>query len=495
MACTAIMAHGREAADAALRGYSSHSRMRRREGNVSEEHPLVSAYRAFSPASESLSFRARAVFPGGDTRASAHFGPYPLVISGASGCRLTDVDGNELLDFMNNFTSLIHGHAHPDVVAAIESQAPKGSAYAAPNLAQIELAELIVDRVPSIEQLRFTSSGTEGTLMAIRCARAATGRQKIMKMEGGYHGSYELAEVSLVPDPKRRGPIEAPASTPVDASFPDSVLRDTVVCPYNEPTHAERLIDQHASELAAVIVEPVLGSMGMVPATTEFLEALRRATSRHGIVLIFDEVITLRLAPGGAQSACGVLPDLTCMGKIIGGGLPIGGVGGNRELMGLFSPDRDNPVMHASTFSGNALSMVAGLAGMRAYTAGEVERINRLGERLREGFNEAFLQAGIRGQAIGRGSLSNLLLTDRPIANARDSLEGMAGAGHISGLLHLTMLRHGIASASRLMYCVSTAMTDAEIDLAIGALNESLRELRPFIEVERPALLVSGSAG
>lgn len=453
------------------------------------EHPLVAAYRAFAPTSEALSKRARAVFPGGDTRSSAHFAPYPLVMESGSGCRLTDVDGNELLDFMNNFTSLIHGHAHADVVAAIAAQAPRGSAYAAPNLAQIELAELIADRVPSVAQLRFTSSGTEGTLMALRCARAATGRQKIMKMEGGYHGSYELAEVSLVALPEKRGPIEAPVSLPVDRSFPDSVLADTVVCPYNEPGHAERLIDAHAHELAAVIVEPVLGSMGMVPATTDFLETLRRATARHDIVLIFDEVITLRLDFGGAQNLHGVTPDLTCMGKIIGGGLPIGAVGGRRELMQLFSPEQENPVMHASTFSGNALTMAAGLAAMRALTAAEIARINRLGERLRAGFDEAFLQAGLRAQAIGQGSVANILFTDTPVRSARDSLPGLAGAGYIPRLLHLTMLRHGVMSASRLMYCISTAMSEVEVDRAIGALNESLRELRPVIESDRPALL------
>jgi glutamate-1-semialdehyde 2,1-aminomutase len=457
------------------------------------EHPLVEAYRAFAPTSGKLSERTREVFPGGDTRSSAHYGPYPLVMEKAQGCRMTDVDGNQILDFMNNFTSLIHGHAHPDVVAAVTRQAPLGSAFAAPNLAQIELAELIAGRVASIEQLRFTSSGTEGTLMAIRCARAATGRQKIMKMEGGYHGSYELAEVSLVPFPDRRGDLKAPASQPVDGSFPDSVLADTIVCPYNEPEHARTLMEKHAGELAAVIVEPVLGSMGMIPATTEFLQTLRDATSEHGIVLIFDEVITFRLAAGGAQAIHDIRPDLTCMGKIIGGGLPIGAVGGSRELMQLFSPDRENPVMHASTFSGNALTMAAGLAAMRAYTAEDADRLNRLGDRLRDGFNQAFLQLGIRGQAIGTGSLSNVLFTDQPIHDARDSLTGMAGAGHIPRLLHLSMLRRGVMSASRLMYCVSTAMGEAEVDTAIDAFTDSLKELRPYVEAERPTLLGAGA--
>ncbi len=251
------------------------------------EHPLIAAYRQISPSSGQLAGRAQAVFPGGDTRSSAHYGPYPLVMAEAKGCRMRDVDGNEVLDFMNNFTSLIHGHAHPDVVAAVQQQVAAGSAYAAPSGDQIALAELICDRVPSIEQLRFTSSGSEGTLMAIRCARAETGRQKIMKMEGGYHGSFELAEISMVPYPNRRGNLAAPNAQPVDSSFPESVLADAVICPFNEAALATDLIRANADELAAIIVEPVLGSMGMVPATPEFLMALRQAADKHNIVLIF----------------------------------------------------------------------------------------------------------------------------------------------------------------------------------------------------------------
>ena len=452
-------------------------------------HRIIEQYIAFSPGSEALAKRAAEVFPGGDTRSSAHYGPYPLAMAQANGCVLTDVDGHEIIDFMNNFTSLIHGHAHPDVVNAVQAQVAEGSAYAAPNENQIALAEMIVDRVPSIEQLRFTSSGTEGTTMALRCARAASGRHKIMKMEGGYHGSYEQAEVSLVPLPGRRGDLDAPVSTAVDDSFSDSVLEDTMICPYNEPELAESLINRHADELAAVIVEPVMGSMGMVPATSEFLQCLRDATERHGIILIFDEVITLRLEPGGAQQSHCVIPDLTCMGKIIGGGLPVGGIGGRRDLMQLFSPEAERPIMHASTFSGNALTMAAGYAAMSAFDANENQRINELGDLLREGFNQAFQQSGIKGQAIGSGSLTNILFTDGEVTNARCSIDAMIEAGNMSQLLHLLMLQHGISSASRLMYCTSTAMTETEVGKAVTAMNESLTELRPYIERDRPQLL------
>ena len=292
-----------------------------------------------------------------------------------------------------------------------------------------------------------------------------------------------------MPLPGQSGDLEAPVSQAVDASFPDSVLTDTIICPYNQPEIAQSLLEKHGSEIAAVIVEPVLGSMGMVAAEASFLQVLRDGCDKHGAILIFDEVITLRLTSGGAQKQLGITPDLTCMGKIIGGGLPVGGVGGRRDLMQLFSPEQKNPVMHASTFSGNALTMAAGRAAMERYGEQEAQKLNLLGERLREGFNQAFSQAGIRGQAVGSGSLSNILFSDVTPTHARQSLDAMITGGHITQLLHLGMLRRGIMSATRLMYCTSTAMTEAEVDLAVTALNETLHELRPYIEAERPQLI------
>ena len=447
-------------------------------------------YEAFSPRSRDLAMAAQEVFPGGDTRASAHFAPYPLSIEHAEGAYLFDADGHKLLDCMNNFTSLIHGHAHPDIVNAVCEQIARGSAYAAPTTSQVQLARHICERVPSIEQLRFCSSGSEATLMAIRCARAATGRQKIMKMEGGYHGSYELAEVSLAPVAELAGDLAAPNSLPIDESFPHSVLADTVVCPYNEPELARNLIAAHANELAAVIVEPVLGSMGMVPATREFLEVLRESTLEHGIVLIFDEVITLRLGDLGAQQLHGVTPELTAMGKIIGGGLPIGGIGGKRELMQRFNPAQRRPVMHASTFSGNPISMAAGLAAMRRFDPEQRAYIDELGQRLRNGFNKAFQETGIRGQAIGLGSLSNIHLTDEPIPNARISVAASRRASRVMRCIHLGMLMRGVASAARLMYCTSTAMNEDDIDLAAAALKDTLLDLRDELRREKPELFL-----
>ena len=450
---------------------------------------ICNEYESFSPRSKEAAVAARDVFPGGDTRSSAHFSPYPLFIERAAGAFLHDADGHTLLDFMNNFTSLIHGHAHPDVVLAVQEQVARGSAYAAPTVSQVQLAQHIRDRVPSIEQLRFCSSGSEATLMAIRCARAATGRHKIMKMEGGYHGSYELAEVSLAPVAELAGDLEAPVSVPIDDSFTPGVLADTVVCPYNQPEIARRLIARHAGELAAVIIEPVLGSMGMVPATREFLTVLREATLAHDIVLIFDEVITLRLGDLGAQQLHGVTPDLTAMGKIIGGGLPIGAIGGRQDLMQRFHPDQPRPVMHASTFSGNPISMAAGLAAMQRFDPHQRAYIDSLGKLLRQGFNKAFQNAGIRGQAIGLGSLSNIHLTNEPVDDARVSLAASRRAGRVSRCIHLSMLMRGVASAARLMYCTSTAMTTADINVASAALQDTLLDLRDELRREKPELL------
>lgn len=460
------------------------------EKNVQNTDDLERLYRDWSPTSAELMEGAKKVMPGGDTRASAHFMPYPLFMTHGEGARIHDEDGHTLIDFMNNFTSLIHGHAYPPVVEAVTRQVALGSALAAPTRSQVELANLIVSRVPSVETMRFCSSGTEATLMALRCARAVTGRDKVMKMEGGYHGSYELAEVSLIPLPHKAGQVDRPVSLPVDASIPQSVLDDTVVTPLNAAEIAIRLIEANASELAAVIVEPMLGSMGMIPATRDYLQALRDVTTKHGIILIFDEVITLRASEGGMQHILGVTPDLTAMGKIIGGGLPAGALGGRRDLMDVFNPERDDAVFHASTFSGNPLTMAAGLAAMKAFDQGEADRINALGERLRGGITRAFKEAGVRGHASGAASLANVLFTDEPMENARRSLGAMIDAGHITKAFHLGLIRRGIFPASRLMFAVSTPMGEAEIDEAIGAVADTLVELKPVIEKERPGLLV-----
>ena len=450
---------------------------------------LIEAYRDWTLTSEKMMEEARRVLPGGDTRSSAHYRPYPAFMVGGSGCRLTDADGHEYVDFMNNFTSLIHGHAHRPTVAAVSEQISRGSAFAAPTETQVELARILCERVPSLDELRFCSSGTEATAMCVRAARAWNGKPKVVKVEGGYHGSHDFGEISLVPIPGKSGPLESPAALIPDRSFSESSLADVIVTPFNEPEITRRQIEAQADEICALIVEPMVGAMGMIPPEPGYLAELREITLENEVLLIFDEVITLRVASGGMQERSGVTPDLTAMGKIIGGGLPIGAFGGKRDLVEQFNPERRDTIMHASTFSGNALTMAAGLAALRHYGAEEADRINALGERLRARFNAAFRQSGVRGQATGLGSLSLIHLCDRPIRNVRDGVRAMVESGRVSGLLHLGMLRRGVFAAGRLMYCTSTPMGEAEVDLAAAALAETLDELRGVIEEECPTLL------
>jgi glutamate-1-semialdehyde 2,1-aminomutase len=297
--------------------------------------------------------RAERLFPGGvnsPVRAFRSVGGTPRVIERALGARVWDVDGNELIDYVGSWGPMILGHAHPAVVDAIQHAAARGTSYGAPNPHEVELGELIVGAMPSIERLRFVSSGTEAAMSAIRLARAATGRETIVKMAGGYHGHAD----ALLVEPGS-GAIGMPASAGVTAG----AARDTLVAPYNDLDAVDRIVQEH--DVAAVIVEPVAANMGVVAPLPGYLEGIRASTARHGTLLIFDEVITgFRVARGGAQERYGVTPDLTVLGKIIGGGLPVGAYGGRADLMSLVAPA--GPVYQAGTLSGNPLAMAAGVA-------------------------------------------------------------------------------------------------------------------------------------
>jgi len=270
-------------------------------GALHVREQLEAEYRKRTPKSEALAAAASRVMPGGDTRTNTFFLPYPVFIESGEGCRIRDADGNIYLDFLANYTSMIHGNAHPRIVEAISEQCSRGTAFAAPLESQTKLASALCSRVPSIERIRFCNSGTEATMHAIRAAKAFTGRNKIIKMEGGYHGSHDAASVSVAPLLDRAGPHSSPTSVPdLDGLF-QGVLPDVVVVPFNGLEVSGEIIKCHADDLAAVLVEPVLSSGGAIPATAEFLQFLRKATQSVGALLIFDEIVTFRLAFGGAQ--------------------------------------------------------------------------------------------------------------------------------------------------------------------------------------------------
>ena len=306
-------------------------------------------YLETTPRSREMWEEAKRYLPGGDTRNSIFWAPYPVYIQDGSGCHAVDLDGTDRLDFIGNMTSLPLGNAYPPVVKAVQEQAARGLVYNAPNEHQVRLARLLCRRVPSVELVRFTNSGTEATLNAVRAARAFTGRTKIAKCEGGYHGTHDVVSVSVRTDPAMGGSPERPTAVPSVAGLPPSVVEEVVVMPFNDTAAARAILEDNAGELAAVIVEPVLGGSGMVPADQEYLDALREFTEVDGSVLIFDEVISFRASHGGAQEHYGIRPDMTTFGKIIGGGFAVGAFGGRRDLMDLYDPDdgsRRGPCRH-----------------------------------------------------------------------------------------------------------------------------------------------------
>ena len=443
-------------------------------------------YRYPDPDSRSAQFfaRARGVLANGYSRVVASApgpGPYVLYARSAQGARVTDADGQELIDFNNNNTALIHGHAHPAIVEAVSKQIASGSAYSFGSEAELALAELLQERVPSCERLRFSNSGTEAVMMAIRTARAYTGRPKIAKIEGAYHGTYDYSEISYWPGPDAWGEPD-PAPVPNATGVPQHILDDTIVIPWNDPEAGERLLKPHADQLAAVLLDPVSDVAALVPPTPEFIAMLREFTRRHGIVFIVDEVVSLRLGYGGAQGEFGIEPDLTTFAKIIGGGFPVGGMGGSGEIMrvfegSFFAPDpADRPrISHGGTFNGNVTSMTAGLAAMELLTPEACDRLNALGEYAREALRGAFEAAGYPGQVTGMGSFFRLHLTTRPIRNYRDSYwreDERAWIFQLQG--HL--LRNGVFMQPH-MGCLSTAMTEADLDHLAGAVESGLRDL------------------
>ena len=355
--------------------------------------------------SEALMTRAADLFPGGvssPVRAFGAVGGTPRVIERGRGSRLWDVDGNELVDYVGSWGPAILGHAHPSVVAAIVAAAERGTSYGAPTAGEVELAELIVAAMPSIERLRFVSSGTEAAMSAVRLARAATGRDRIVKMAGGYHGHADALLVQ---------PGSGATGMPASAGVTAGSARDTLVTPYNDLDAVERLVA--AGDVAAVIVEPVAANAGVVPPAPGYLEGLRAATARHGTLLVFDEVITgFRVAHGGAQVRYSVTPDLTVLGKIIGGGLPVGAYGGSAQLMALVAPE--GPVYQAGTLSGNPLAMAAGAATLRELRPDTYDRLEEAGRRLAEGLEEAGRAAGTSVRVSRVGSLLTLFLDDFP---------------------------------------------------------------------------------
>ncbi|MDA1256702.1 MAG: glutamate-1-semialdehyde 2,1-aminomutase [Chloroflexi bacterium] len=363
--------------------------------------------------SRELFDRARKLIPGGvnsPARAWTSVGGTPLFFNRAAGSRIWDEDGNELIDYVCSWGPMILGHAHPAVLAAVQEAAARGTSYGAPTAAEVRMAELVVEAVPSIEMVRFVSSGTEATMSALRLARAYTGRNKIMKFVGGYHGHDDALLVSA-------GSAAAGHGIPDSAGVHPGYARDTLIAPYNDLPSVRKLFGENRGQIAGIIVEPVAGNMGVVTPEPGFLEGLRALTEDDGALLIFDEVISgFRVALGGAQSLYGVMPDVTCLGKIVGGGLPVGAYGASAEIMGTVAPL--GPMYQAGTLSGNPVAMAAGVATIEELRKpGVYEELDRKGAALAEGLASAFAGAEVPARVNRVGSLLTVFFTGDPVTD------------------------------------------------------------------------------
>ncbi len=438
-------------------------------------HDELARYLELTSASKARWETAREYLPGGDSRNSIFWDPYPIFVTQASGARVTDADGNERIDFINTMTTMVLGHAFPPVMDAVYEQLSRGVAYNAPNDHQIRLARLLCERIPSFDLVRFTNSGTEATLNTIRAARAFTGRSKFAKVEGGYHGTHDAVTVSVRVDLSEAGEPDRPQAVAASEGLAEGVLDQVVIIPFNEIAASRRILEDNKDELAAVIVEPVMGSVGMLPASTEYLTMLREFTEENGIVLIFDEVISFRVAPGGSQQFYGVTPDMTSLGKIIGGGFAVGAFGGRRDIMDLYDPTKGPRVSHAGTFNANPVTMLAGSVTMEHLTADVYRGLAEMTEKLRLGVRQVCEELEVPVRVTGLGSLFGIHFTGEDIHNYRDLA---ATDKALRSRVFLGLLNEGILIAPNLVGALSTSIGEEEVAAFLNAFRRVL-ERRP----------------
>ncbi|MCJ7558034.1 MAG: aspartate aminotransferase family protein [Gammaproteobacteria bacterium] len=437
------------------------------------------------PASPSLSAslyeRALRIMPGGCSRNTVLRKPHPLYAARGEGCYVTDIEGVKRIDFANNMASLIHGHSHPSVVAAVTEQLEKGTAFTMATEVEITYAEHLCSRNDGFEMIRFVNSGTEAIMGCLKAARAFTGRAKIAKIEGAYHGLYDYAEISQASMPENWGDADNPSSTPVAHGTPPSALKDVVVIPFNDIQRSLAILNKHSDELAVILIDLMPHRVGLVLADPAYIQALRKWADEHGTLLVFDEVITFRTGYGGAQDLYDVRPDLTAMGKMIGGGFPVGALAGRREVMQVMNPLADKVLFpHSGTFSANPITMTAGYTAMKMFDRLAVTSLNELTRYAMDKVSEAIKVADVPACVAGGGSMFRVHLKPQPPRDYRAAFATPTESAGINALVNHAF-DNGLILINTCSATLSTAMTKTEIDHLAEVMLAGFRKIRPQI--------------
>jgi glutamate-1-semialdehyde 2,1-aminomutase len=428
--------------------------------------------------SAALYERAKKVMPGGCSRNTILLKPHPIYAERGEGYTVTDIEGVKRIDFANNVASLIHGHAHPAIVSAVSAQLQKGTAFTVGTEAEVVYAEHICQRNSGFEKMRFVNSGTEAVMGCLKAARAFTGRAKIAKVEGSYHGLYDYAEVSQTANPSNWGHEHEPASVAVSHGTPQSALDDVVIIPFNDPERAVAILDKYADQIACVLIDLLPHRIGVIPASDAFVSAIRKWTTDNGALMICDEVITFRSNYGGAQEWYDFTPDLTAMGKMVGGGFPVGAFAGRADVMDVMNPlSKDFRFPHYGTFSANPITMTAGRVAMEMFDPAAVDKINALADYAREVISEAIRIADVAACVSGKGSMFRVHLKENPPVDYRSGYVSPDENKALKLLLD-HMFANGFLMIESCSGTLSTPMTKREIDQFAETLLGGLRKIR-----------------
>jgi glutamate-1-semialdehyde 2,1-aminomutase len=433
--------------------------------------------------SDELFQQACRVIPGGISRNTVFRVPYPSYAASASGCYITDIEGVRRIDFANNMASLIHGHGHPTVVESVIEQIKKGTAYMMATEAEVIYAQLLCDRVPGFEKIRFVNSGTEAVMAMIKASRAFTGRSKIAKAEGAYHGTYDFAEVSQTSSPANWGDLNHPNSIPLVNGTPKGVLDDVIVFPFNDVERTISILDQYQDQIACVLIDPIPHRIGLFPASGEFIDALYKWTRKHNALLVFDEVVTFRVKYGGAQENYQVSPDLTALGKIIGGGFPIGALAGRSDVMQVMD-QRESPLRYplSGTFSANPISLTAGCVTMKLFDEDAVNHLNDLTRKAIDQIKESIKIADVPVSITGGGSMFRFHLRSMPPESYREAYQTKKETEIINSFLDYLFLNEKMLFVNTGSCMFSTSLTIHEVDQLSDAVLNGFKILKPELE-------------